>query len=164
MRARWSVDGMVELLVNEGVGQLLVDGDFGFEVGVDEEVGLGFDERLVAEEEGPVLFGDVIHAVGPVGVEGFLPSPDVDPVCVVGVVDAGEDELFFVITAKEVDVEVLALLDEEVDDFFGVRSPIDVVAHEDDVVLGLWGEGFPKGEEGLETAVDIADCKCSHSV
>lgn len=157
-----AVERVVELLMDEGVGKLLGEGDFGFQVGVDEDVAVCFDEGFVAEEEGPVFFGDIVHAIGPVRIEGFLATPDVDPVCVVGVINTGEDELFFVIAAEEVDVEVLLLFDKKVDDLLGVCSAIDVVAYKDDVVFWLRVEGFPKGEEGLEATVNVADSKCSH--
>ena len=70
-----AVKGMVELLVDEGVGDLLIDGDFGFEVGMDKDVAFGLDEGLVAEEEGPVLFRDIVHAVGSIRIECLLPAP-----------------------------------------------------------------------------------------
>ena len=162
VRAGWSVKRMIELLMDQGVGNLLVDGDFGFEVGVDENMALGLDEGLVAKEEGPVFFGDVVHAIGAIGIEGLLSSPDRYPVIEVGSVDTGENEFLFVVAAKEVDLEVLVLLDEKVDHFFGMSSPVHVVAHEDDVVFRLRVERLPKGEERFEAAVNVTDSKCSH--
>ena len=153
---------MVELLMNQSVGNLLVGRNVGFEIGVDENVAVGLDERFVAKEEGPVLFGDIVHAIGAIGIERFLATPHVDPVSEVSVINAGEDELFFVVAAEEVDVEALFLLDEKVDHLLGVRAAINVVTHEDNVVFGLGGEGFPEGEERLEATVDITDGKCSH--
>jgi len=82
---------------------------------------------------------------------------------VVGVIDAGKDKLFFMITAEEVDVEVLLLLDEKVDDLFGIGSPVNIVTHEDDVIFGLGVERFPEREQGFEAAVNVADGEGSHS-
>ena len=162
MRSRWSVEGMIELLMNQGVGDLLVGGHVGFEVGVDEDVTVGFDEGLIAEEEGPVFFRDIVHAVGSIRIECFLPSPDCDPMGEVGVVDARENELLLMIPAEKVDLEVLLLLNKEVDDLFGMSSPVHVITYENNMIFRLGIERFPESEKRFEATVNVTDGKCSH--
>ena len=56
------------------------------------------------------------------------------------------------------------LLDREkvVDDAFGVRSTVNVVADKDEVVFRGGCEDFDHLLEGIEAAVNVADGKSSH--
>ncbi len=132
--------GSAEFLVNDGKGELLVNRGVWLKVGVNEDVGLGLVVGLVAEEEVPVGFGDVIEAAGAVGFQGGSAAPGFEPVCEIRVVDAGEEEFFFVVAGEGSDFESLFKVDDEGDDAFGIGASINVVADEDEMVIGLWGD------------------------
>ncbi len=55
-------------------------------------------------------------------------------------------------------------VDEEVDDFFGVWSSVDVVTHEDEVVFGGGGDDFEHFFKWSKASVQVSDCECSHVV
>ena len=77
-------------------------------------------------------------------------------------VDAGKNEFFFMVSAEEVDVEMLFLFDQKVDDLLGVGAAVDVVAYKNEVVFRLRVERLPQGEKRFETAVNVTNGKCSH--
>lgn len=154
--------GCAELFVNDGEGELFVEGGVVFKIRVDEDVGLGLEVGFAFSEEFPVLFWDVIEAARAVGLEGFGAAPDAEPVVTVSEVHLGEEEFFLMVSGEKGDVELVFQADEEVDDAFAVWATVDVVAHEDDAVLGLRVDGFPDIFKGVEAAVNVSNCKCSH--
>lgn len=132
--------GSAEFFVDESEGELPVNRGVGFKVGVHEDVGVGFVVGFVAEEEFPVGFRDVIEAARPVGLQSRSATPGFQPVCEIGMVDTGEEEFLLVVSGEAGDIELLFQVDDEVDDAFGIGASIDVVADEDEVVIGLRGD------------------------
>jgi hypothetical protein len=133
-----------------------------FQVGVDENVGLGFVVRLGVAEELPVRLGNGVKFPGTVGFQGGTTAPGFQPVGQVGLVDAGKEKFFLVVAVEEGDPVFLAELDEEVDDAFGVGTSIDVISDEDEVVVGLRGDEVDHVLQRIEAAVDVADGESSH--
>ena len=82
----------------------------------------------------------------------------------VGDIDAGEEELFFVIPLDEGHLEFVFEGDEEVDDSFGIGAAVDIVTHEDDVVFWLRIDDLEKLRKGGKAAVNVSDDECSHDV
>ena len=85
-------------------------------------------------------FGDTFKA--PVGFQSSAAAPDIQPMSKVGFIDRGEEKFFFVVSVKAGDLKLRFKADNEFDDAFGVGSAIDVVAHEDEVVICLRGNDF----------------------
>ena len=97
--------GSAELFVDDGEGELLVEGDVVFQVGVDEDMGVGLYGGFAFSEELPVRFGDVFEASRAIGLEGFGATPDAEPVVAVGEVHLREEEFFLMVPGKKSDVE-----------------------------------------------------------
>lgn len=153
-----------EFFMNDGKRELLVQRDIVFKIGVDKDMSVGLDVRLTRAEELPVLGRDVIEAAGTVGFEGFRTTPDVEPMFAVGEIHLGEEELFFVVSGEERDIELLLQRDQEIDDTFAIGAAINIITHEDEVVFRLGIDDFPHVLERREAAVDIGDGECSHDL
>lgn len=133
---------LVAAFPEEHVVGLLGHGEVGVDVGVDEDVGFGFEigDEVVFEEV-PVCGGDVaeffVRAVGGEGRVAAVQGPFQEG----DGVRAGVEHELFVVSHEGGDVEVFAESEEAVEDAGGVRAAIDVVAKEDEVVFGCGEDG-----------------------
>lgn len=79
-----------------------------------------------------------------------------------GFVDGREEKFFFVITMEKGGVELFLEADEELNHSFGIRSPVHVVADENEMILGLRIDEIDHVFQRIKAAVNVADGKSSH--
>lgn len=153
--------GVVEVLPVEGVGVLLLEGEFGVCVGVDVEVVVEFVVGLAVGDEVPVGGGDVVEVFGLVGLEGGVAAV-VEPGVEVADVLACFEHHDFMVAEEWDEGGALLELDEVLDDVGGVWAAVDVVAEGDDDVVVVELEVLVERLQGWVAAMDVADGEGSH--
>ena len=152
-----------KFFVNEGKRVLFGDGNVVLQIGVNEDVGVGFVGGLGVTDEVPVGIGDGVESIGTVRFQSGTASPGFKPVGEISFVDGGEQKFFLMVAVEEGRVVLFLNSNEEFDDSLGVGATINVVADEDEVVFRLRGNDSDHLLQGVEAAVDVADDKCSHN-
>lgn len=155
--------GCAKLLVDQSKGLLLVERNVVLQVGVHEDVGIGFQIRAALAEKLPVAIRDIVETSRTVGLKRFRPPPYPEPVIAVGQIHFREKKLLLVIAREKGDIPFLLMqVDKEIDHTFAIRTPVDVVAHKDDTVVGLGVDDLPELLKRGKAAVYVSDGKCSH--
>ena len=80
----------------------------------------------------------------------------------IGLVDVREEEFFLMIPGEKDDVEFLLQRNEIINHALRIRTAVNVITHEDNLILGLRINRLPNQFQHVQTSVNISNRKRSH--
>ena len=140
---------------------LLIQGQIGIVIGMDEEVRVGLEVRHARTQEVEVFVGNEIDlSAVAIRVESrdsteLHPRPESPSVLL-----CFEHDLV-VIAEQRDEAASLRQIDQRVEHAFGVDAPIHMIAERDDRVILLRIDGGKDRGKSVRTAVDVSDGDCA---
>jgi hypothetical protein len=80
----------------------------------------------------------------------------------IGLVDVREEEFFLMIPGEKDDVEFLLQRNEIINHALRIRTAVNVITHEDNLIPGLGINRLPNQFKHVQTSVNISNRKRSH--